>query len=100
MLSNHAPIAPAPSRGLVVVLAWDTLHWLNYWAAREWRNRQTRTVQVRVPERAWGFNSPLEHHMLKENRGNPRFSLFMGSCLRAATPVFNDGGTEASLALD
>jgi NAD(P)H-dependent FMN reductase len=29
--------------------------------AREWRNRQTRTVQVRVPERAWGFNSPLAH---------------------------------------
>ena len=28
---------------------------------REWRNRQTRTVQVRVPERAWGFNSPLAH---------------------------------------
>ena len=24
----------------------------------EW---QTRTVQVRVPERAWGFNSPLPH---------------------------------------
>ena len=22
---------------------------------------QTRTVQVRVPERAWGFNSPLAH---------------------------------------
>ena len=31
-------------------------------AAREWRNRQTRTVQVRVPARAWGFNSPLAHH--------------------------------------
>ena len=29
---------------------------------REWRNRQTRTVQVRVPERVWGFNSPLAHH--------------------------------------
>ena len=29
--------------------------------SREWRNRQTRTVQVRVPERAWGFNSPLAH---------------------------------------
>ena len=28
---------------------------------REWRNRQTRTVQVRVPVRAWGFNSPLAH---------------------------------------
>ena len=30
---------------------------------RKWRNRQTRTVQVRVPERAWGFNSPLEHQI-------------------------------------
>ena len=28
---------------------------------REWRNRQTRTVQVRVLERVWGFNSPLAH---------------------------------------
>lgn len=28
---------------------------------REWRNWQTRTVQVRVPERAWGFKSPLAH---------------------------------------
>lgn len=37
---------------------WDNLLLLN---TREWRNRQTRTVQVRVPERAWGFNSPLAH---------------------------------------
>src|ERR687898_2167417 len=29
---------------------------------REWRNRQTRTVQVRVSARTWGFNSPLAHH--------------------------------------
>jgi hypothetical protein len=29
---------------------------------REWRNWQTRTVQVRVPVRAWGFKSPLAHH--------------------------------------
>ncbi|CUR54634.1 hypothetical protein NOCA2200024 [metagenome] len=29
---------------------------------REWRNRQTRTVQVRVSERTWGFNSPLAHN--------------------------------------
>lgn len=28
---------------------------------REWRNRQTRTVQVRVPVMEWGFNSPLAH---------------------------------------
>ena len=28
---------------------------------REWRNWQTRTVQVRVPVRAWGFKSPLAH---------------------------------------
>ena len=32
---------------------------------REWRNRQTRTVQVRVSERTWGFNSPLAHHAVK-----------------------------------
>ena len=31
---------------------------------REWRNRQTRTVQVRVPVRAWGFNSPLAHQLI------------------------------------
>ena len=33
---------------------------------RKWRNRQTRWIQVPVPERAWGFNSPLAH------RGNGR----------------------------
>ena len=33
---------------------------------REWRNRQTRTVQVRVLERVWGFNSPLAHPTLPE----------------------------------
>ncbi len=31
---------------------------------REWRNWQTRTVQVRVPVRAWGFKSPLAHQQL------------------------------------
>ncbi len=34
---------------------------------REWRNWQTRTVQVRVPERAWGFNSPLAHKLSPRN---------------------------------
>lgn len=29
---------------------------------RGWRNRQTRWIQVPVPARAWGFNSPLAHH--------------------------------------
>ena len=33
----------------------------NAGSEREWRNRQTRTVQVRVSERTWGFNSPLAH---------------------------------------
>ena len=28
---------------------------------RGWRNRQTRWIQVPVPARAWGFNSPLAH---------------------------------------
>lgn len=30
---------------------------------RGWRNRQTRWIQVPVPARAWGFNSPLAHQM-------------------------------------
>ena len=45
--------------------------------SREWRNRQTRTVQVRVSERTWGFNSPLAHqtnmgsHPLPKGRTGP-----------------------------
>lgn len=35
---------------------------------RGWRNRQTRWIQVPVPARAWGFNSPLAHH---RNRAAP-----------------------------
>jgi hypothetical protein len=27
----------------------------------EWRNRQTRQLEGLVPERAWGFKSPLRH---------------------------------------
>ena len=34
---------------------------LFFLGTREWRNRQTRTVQVRVPVMEWGFNSPLAH---------------------------------------
>ena len=30
--------------------------------AREWRNWQTRWLQVPVFERTWGFKSPLAHH--------------------------------------
>lgn len=33
---------------------------------REWRNRQTRTVQVRVLEIGWGFNSPLAHQLMRK----------------------------------
>ena len=29
--------------------------------SREWRNWQTRWLQVPVLERAWGFKSPLAH---------------------------------------
>jgi hypothetical protein len=28
----------------------------------EWRNWQTRRIQVPVSERTWGFNSPLAHY--------------------------------------
>jgi hypothetical protein len=30
--------------------------------SREWRNWQTRWLQVPVLERAWGFKSPLAHN--------------------------------------
>src|SRR5580692_4342695 len=30
----------------------------------EWRNRQTRQLEGLVPERAWGFKSPLRHDLL------------------------------------
>src|ERR1019366_1582097 len=30
----------------------------------EWRNWQTRRLQVPVSERMWGFKSPLAHHLL------------------------------------
>jgi len=29
----------------------------------EWRNRQTRWLEGPVPERAWGFKSPLRHEL-------------------------------------
>ena len=54
--------------------------------SREWRNRQTRTVQVRVPERVWGFNSPLAHRPnLGESPWCSRVSLLS---LRVTVPVF------------
>src|ERR671936_1033156 len=40
----------------------------------EW---QTRTVQVRVPERAWGFNSPLPHHH-KGSAGSGALAAYRG----------------------
>src|SRR5690554_3393007 len=39
---------------------------------REWRNWQTRTVQVRVPVRAWGFKSPLAH----QTKRRPEWGAF------------------------
>ena len=34
---------------------------LVFLGSREWRNWQTRWLQVPVLERAWGFKSPLAH---------------------------------------
>src|SRR3981189_1074356 len=36
------------------------LAWLFH--SGEWRNWQTRRIQVPVSERVWGFKSPLAHH--------------------------------------
>jgi hypothetical protein len=38
---------------------------------RGWRNRQTRWIQVPVPARAWGFNSPLAHSEKPTKRVSP-----------------------------
>lgn len=49
-----------PRAGMLVSVGWFAPVRIGM---RKWRNRQTRTVQVRVPVRAWGFNSPLAHHL-------------------------------------
>ena len=39
-------------------------------SSREWRNWQTRWLQVPVPERVWGFKSPLAHAGCSRNSSN------------------------------
>ena len=46
---------------------------LFFLGTREWRNRQTRTVQVRVPVMEWGFNSPLAHDETADPSGSAVF---------------------------
>ena len=50
---------------------------LFFLGTREWRNRQTRTVQVRVPVMEWGFNSPLAHDETADPSGSAVF-VFSG----------------------
>src|SRR6059058_6330361 len=49
----------------------------------EW---QTRTVQVRVSVRTWGFNSPLAHHS-GDDRTRPSAIVTSRSCGQTATGV-------------
>ena len=56
---------------------------LFFLGTREWRNRQTRTVQVRVPVMEWGFNSPLAHDETADPTGSAVF-VVPGCCLRPA----------------
>ena len=63
---------------------------LFFLGTREWRNRQTRTVQVRVPVMEWGFNSPLAHDETADPTGSAVF-VFPGcgcgvACLPAGVP--------------
>src|SRR5262245_3847696 len=46
--------------------------WYDLAFAREWRNWQTRRIQVPVPARAWGFKSPLAH-FTSRHREFPRW---------------------------
>jgi hypothetical protein len=44
--------------------------------AREWRNWQTRWLQVPVLARAWGFKSPLAHTIYRAGLfGGPPFVM-------------------------
>ena len=53
---------------------------LFFLGTREWRNRQTRTVQVRVPVMEWGFNSPLAHNETTDPSGSAvLFSLVVAA---------------------
>ncbi len=45
------------------------LRWLPH--SGEWRNRQTRRIQVPVSERMWGFKSPLAHARGRRKPGPP-----------------------------
>lgn len=58
---------------------------LFFLGTREWRNRQTRTVQVRVPVMEWGFNSPLAHDETADPSGSAVF-VFPG-CVRGVSWV-------------
>ncbi len=42
-------------------------------SSREWRNWQTRWLQVPVPARAWGFKSPLAHENGRTRMVRPFF---------------------------
>ena len=61
---------------------------LFFLGTREWRNRQTRTVQVRVPVMEWGFNSPLAHDETADPSGSAVF-VFPGCGCGVAAPVFS-----------
>ena len=56
---------------------------LFFLGTREWRNRQTRTVQVRVPVMEWGFNSPLAHDETADPSGSAVF-VFLAVCGQCA----------------
>ena len=62
---------------------------LFFLGTREWRNRQTRTVQVRVPVMEWGFNSPLAHNETADPSGSAvLFSLVVAAVSLVAPRVF------------
>ena len=69
-LRNALPNAPSTSRSSRRSNRWSPIAIdRNRWRSglpcrsltREWRNWQTRRIQVPVPARAWGFKSPLAH---------------------------------------
>src|SRR6188472_1875060 len=58
----------------------------------EWRNWQTRRIQVPVSERTWGFNSPLAHFQADRPRGGARAGY-----ARSSEGVRSMGGSSRGL---
>ena len=67
--------------------------------SREWRNWQTRRIQVPVPVRVWGFKSPLAHFIagsVPQSRSENPQDCESSGARRVCRAVRRDLGEHAS----